>query len=80
MKHSFSCSLQIHFRRDHFLCEDEACLAKKFVVFQSEAEMKVIFLEQMIEWPPLFICLSVIYLYFFGKIILNLFHCWGIGF
>ncbi|KAK9207064.1 hypothetical protein WN943_017348 [Citrus x changshan-huyou] len=33
-------SIQIHFRRDHFLCEDEACLAKKFVVFQSEAEMK----------------------------------------
>ncbi|GAV59427.1 hypothetical protein CFOL_v3_02958 [Cephalotus follicularis] len=32
--------LEIHFRRDHFLCEDEACLAKKFVVFQSEAEMK----------------------------------------
>ncbi|XP_044492863.1 E3 ubiquitin-protein ligase ZNF598-like [Mangifera indica] len=32
--------LEIHFRRDHFLCEDEGCLAKKFVVFQSEAEMK----------------------------------------
>lgn len=32
---------QIHFRQGHFLCEDEACLAKKFVVFQSEAEMKV---------------------------------------
>ncbi|KAH9730958.1 RING-type E3 ubiquitin transferase [Citrus sinensis] len=32
---------KIHFRRDHFLCEDEACLAKKFVVFQSEAEMKI---------------------------------------
>ncbi|XAR61465.1 hypothetical protein NMG60_11035173 [Bertholletia excelsa] len=32
--------LEIHFRREHFLCEDEACLAKKFVVFQSEAEMK----------------------------------------
>ncbi|KAE9615900.1 hypothetical protein Lalb_Chr04g0260121 [Lupinus albus] len=30
----------IHFRQQHFLCEDEACLAKKFVVFQSEAEMK----------------------------------------
>ncbi|KAA8549034.1 hypothetical protein F0562_000718 [Nyssa sinensis] len=32
--------LEIHFGREHFLCEDEACLAKKFVVFQSEAEMK----------------------------------------
>ncbi|OIV95346.1 hypothetical protein TanjilG_07502 [Lupinus angustifolius] len=33
--------LEIHFRQQHFLCEDEACLAKKFVVFQSEAEMKI---------------------------------------
>uniref|UniRef100_A0A7N1A7A1 RING-type E3 ubiquitin transferase n=1 Tax=Kalanchoe fedtschenkoi TaxID=63787 RepID=A0A7N1A7A1_KALFE len=32
--------LEVHFRREHFLCEDEACLAKKFVVFQFEAEMK----------------------------------------
>lgn len=32
--------LEIHFRREHFLCEDEACLSKKFVVFQNEAEMK----------------------------------------
>ncbi|RZC88223.1 hypothetical protein C5167_016024 [Papaver somniferum] len=32
--------LQIHFRQQHFLCEDDACLAKKFVVFQSESEMK----------------------------------------
>ncbi|XP_059659253.1 E3 ubiquitin-protein ligase hel2-like [Cornus florida] len=32
--------LEIHFGREHFLCEDEACLAKKFIVFQSEAEMK----------------------------------------
>lgn len=32
--------LEIHFRQEHFLCEDEACLAKKFVVFQSESEMK----------------------------------------
>ncbi|MBA0592535.1 hypothetical protein Gorai_009515 [Gossypium raimondii] len=31
---------EIHFRRDHYLCEDEACLAKKFIVFQSEAELK----------------------------------------
>ncbi|KAJ0978689.1 hypothetical protein J5N97_014163 [Dioscorea zingiberensis] len=32
--------LETHFRHEHFLCEDEACLAKKFIVFQSEAEMK----------------------------------------
>ncbi|KAM6551209.1 hypothetical protein CsatB_001017 [Cannabis sativa] len=32
--------LEMHFRHSHFLCEDEACLAKKFIVFQSEAEMK----------------------------------------
>ncbi|ONK63067.1 uncharacterized protein A4U43_C07F11070 [Asparagus officinalis] len=32
--------LETHFRQEHFLCEDEACLAKKFVVFQSDAEMK----------------------------------------
>lgn len=32
--------LEIHFRRDHFLCEDESCLGKKFVVFQSESELK----------------------------------------
>ena len=34
--------VQTHFRHEHFLCEDEACLAKKFIVFRSEAEMKVI--------------------------------------
>ncbi|KAH7835416.1 hypothetical protein Vadar_025994 [Vaccinium darrowii] len=32
--------LEIHFRREHFLCEDEACLAKKFIVFPNESEMK----------------------------------------
>lgn len=32
--------LEIHFRKDHFLCEDEACLVKKFIVFQSEQEFK----------------------------------------
>jgi len=32
--------LELHFRKDHFLCEDEACLVKKFVVFPSEAELK----------------------------------------
>ncbi|XP_039027455.1 E3 ubiquitin-protein ligase hel2-like isoform X1 [Hibiscus syriacus] len=33
-------NLEIHFRRDHYLCEDEACLANKFVVFRSVAELK----------------------------------------
>ncbi|XP_076940562.1 uncharacterized protein LOC143609794 [Bidens hawaiensis] len=33
--------LEMHFRQEHFLCEDEACLIKKFVVFPSEAEIKV---------------------------------------
>ncbi|XP_031497204.1 E3 ubiquitin-protein ligase HEL2 [Nymphaea colorata] len=32
--------LEMHFRREHFLCEDDACLEKKFVVFASESEMK----------------------------------------
>ncbi|KAL9253921.1 E3 ubiquitin-protein ligase hel2-like protein [Drosera capensis] len=32
--------LETHFGQAHFLCEDEACLAKQFVVFQSEAELK----------------------------------------
>ncbi|XP_020575748.1 LOW QUALITY PROTEIN: zinc finger protein 598-like [Phalaenopsis equestris] len=32
--------LETHFRQDHFLCESETCLAKKFVVFQTDAEMK----------------------------------------
>ncbi|XP_047335201.1 E3 ubiquitin-protein ligase HEL2-like [Impatiens glandulifera] len=32
--------MEVHFRREHFLCEDEACLAKKFIVFQHEAEFK----------------------------------------
>ncbi|KAL8158923.1 hypothetical protein V2J09_000460 [Rumex salicifolius] len=33
-------SWSMHFRRDHYLCEDEECLGKKFIVFQSEAELK----------------------------------------
>ncbi|KAG0502252.1 hypothetical protein HPP92_002324 [Vanilla planifolia] len=32
--------LEKHFRHEHFLCENEACLEKKFVVFRSEVEMK----------------------------------------
>jgi hypothetical protein len=33
---------QIHFRQEHYLCEDEACLARKFIVFATEFELKVI--------------------------------------
>ncbi|GFP93619.1 E3 ubiquitin-protein ligase hel2 [Phtheirospermum japonicum] len=33
--------LEIHFRGNHFICEDEGCLAKKFTVFLSEAELKI---------------------------------------
>ncbi|XP_078446644.1 uncharacterized protein LOC144715581 [Wolffia australiana] len=32
--------LETHFRQEHFLCENEACLAKKFIVFPSESELK----------------------------------------
>lgn len=32
---------QTHFRRDHILCEDDGCLAKKFIVFSTESELKV---------------------------------------
>ncbi|KAF9669813.1 hypothetical protein SADUNF_Sadunf13G0003500 [Salix dunnii] len=33
-------NLEIHFRQEHFLCEDEACLARKFIVFAAEFELK----------------------------------------
>ncbi|CAM0880740.1 unnamed protein product [Alopecurus aequalis] len=32
--------LEMHFRSDHFFCEDRECLEKKFTVFESEAELK----------------------------------------
>ncbi|KAG6555431.1 hypothetical protein Mapa_002659 [Marchantia paleacea] len=32
--------LEAHFRQEHVLCEHPDCLAKKFVVFPSEAELK----------------------------------------
>ncbi|KAL3686666.1 hypothetical protein R1sor_009240 [Riccia sorocarpa] len=32
--------LEVHFRQEHVLCEHPDCLAKKFVVFPSEAELK----------------------------------------
>ncbi|KAH7401855.1 hypothetical protein DE146DRAFT_676943 [Phaeosphaeria sp. MPI-PUGE-AT-0046c] len=33
-------SLENHFRKDHFLCPDRECLEKKFVVFDSEMDLK----------------------------------------
>lgn len=35
------CLFQNHFRSDHILCEDDGCLAKKFIVFTTESELKV---------------------------------------
>eukprot|EP00271_Cylindrocystis_brebissonii_P001202 TRINITY_DN11505_c0_g1_i1.p1 TRINITY_DN11505_c0_g1~~TRINITY_DN11505_c0_g1_i1.p1 ORF type:complete len:1077 (-),score=174.16 TRINITY_DN11505_c0_g1_i1:34-3264(-) len=37
--HRYS-DLENHFRRDHFICENDECLAKKFVVFTNEQELK----------------------------------------
>ncbi|KAL6708662.1 hypothetical protein ACN47E_002358 [Coniothyrium glycines] len=33
-------ALEIHFRKDHYLCPDRECLEKKFVVFDSEMDLK----------------------------------------
>lgn len=33
-------SLEQHFRKDHFLCADQECMDKKFVVFESELDLK----------------------------------------
>lgn len=38
-------SLEVHFRKDHFLCPDRECLEKKFVVFDSELDLKAHQLE-----------------------------------
>ncbi|XP_074311779.1 uncharacterized protein LOC141647473 [Silene latifolia] len=32
--------LEIHFCQTHFLCEDDECLDKKFIVFATEADLK----------------------------------------
>jgi hypothetical protein len=32
--------LEAHFKKDHFLCSDRECLEKKFVVFESEMDLK----------------------------------------
>jgi hypothetical protein len=39
-------SLEIHFRKDHFLCPDRECLEKKFIVFPSEIDLKAHQLEE----------------------------------
>ncbi|VBB81183.1 Putative zinc finger protein [Podospora comata] len=33
-------ALEQHFKKDHFLCNDRECLEKKFVVFESEMDLK----------------------------------------
>jgi E3 ubiquitin-protein ligase ZNF598 len=33
-------SLELHFRKDHFLCPERGCLEKKFIVFESEIDLK----------------------------------------
>ena len=38
-------SLEIHFREKHFLCADRECMEKKFVVFDSEMDLKAHQLE-----------------------------------
>lgn len=38
-------SLELHFRQGHFLCADQECLDKKFVVFESEMDLKAHQLE-----------------------------------
>ncbi|GAB2271094.1 hypothetical protein Dimus_005943 [Dionaea muscipula] len=40
--------LENHFRKDNFLCEDETCLAKKFIVFQSDTELKAHGIEHLV--------------------------------
>ncbi|KAM0802498.1 hypothetical protein BDR22DRAFT_788185, partial [Usnea florida] len=38
-------SLEQHFRKDHYLCADQECMDKKFVVFDSEMDLKAHQLE-----------------------------------
>ncbi|KAL1304858.1 hypothetical protein AAFC00_003782 [Neodothiora populina] len=38
-------ALEVHFRKDHFVCPDQECLEKKFVVFDSEMDLKAHQLE-----------------------------------
>ncbi|KAF2142245.1 uncharacterized protein K452DRAFT_318525 [Aplosporella prunicola CBS 121167] len=38
-------ALELHFKKDHFVCPDQECLEKKFVVFESEMDLKAHQLE-----------------------------------
>jgi E3 ubiquitin-protein ligase ZNF598 len=38
-------SLEDHFRKDHFMCMDQECLEKKFVVFESEMDLQAHHIE-----------------------------------
>ncbi|KAL1634173.1 hypothetical protein SLS56_002476 [Neofusicoccum ribis] len=38
-------ALEVHFKKDHFTCPDSECLEKKFVVFESEMDLKAHQLE-----------------------------------
>lgn len=38
-------ALEVHFRKDHYMCPDQDCLDKKFVVFESEMDLKAHQLE-----------------------------------
>jgi hypothetical protein len=38
-------AVEAHFRKDHFVCPDRECLEKKFVVFDSEMDLKAHQLE-----------------------------------
>ncbi|KAF4637681.1 hypothetical protein G7Y89_g408 [Cudoniella acicularis] len=39
-------TLSAHFRKDHFMCSDRECLEKKFIVFDSEMDLKAHQLEE----------------------------------
>lgn len=38
-------ALVVHFQKEHFLCSEQECLEKKFVVFESEVDLKAHKLE-----------------------------------
>ncbi|CAM1512008.1 Fc.00g095210.m01.CDS01 [Cosmosporella sp. VM-42] len=38
--------LEQHFKKDHYLCSDRECLEKKFVVFESELDLKAHMLSE----------------------------------
>ena len=43
-------SLEQHFRNDHFTCIDQECLEKKFIVFDSEMDLKAHQLQAQSKW------------------------------